>query len=110
MGEGGSSVCYLGQHYRAKSPPINTNFEKQQKVSHNDRSTAVHCPASAELRGDAHLLIRERAMSTTGPGTGAPPDGMPEGSIVTSQRPSSCPTWYAQDIHLQERRKMITNM
>ena len=70
-----------------------------------DRSTARRAPNYARL-----IFFRERAMSTTGPGTGAPPDGMPEGSIVTSQRPSSCPTWYAQDIHLQERRKMITNM
>ena len=33
---------------------------------------------------------------------------VPDNSM--SQRPSPCPMWYAQELHLQERRKMITNM
>jgi len=33
---------------------------------------------------------------------------VPDNSM--SQRPSPCPMWYAQELHLQERRKMITNI
>ena len=31
-------------------------------------------------------------------------------ATTTTHRSTSCPSWYAQDVHLQERRKMITNM